>query len=173
MSILDFLYFGEAKDFEGDFDSFLAIAEEIQLKGLTGQTPEEHQKPQLFEPMPRGDDYMMTPTTLQADKISKENFSSAVEIPNQSITNPQALDAKVKSMMEKGLKMIPDGTSNGKPRQTMSTIYKMCGKEVLSHHIRDHIEANHLEGVSIPCELCNDTFASRNALTKHTKKCHK
>ena len=91
----------------------------------------------------------MTPTTHQADKIPKEktplNVSSAVEIPNQSITNPQALDAKVKSMMEKGLKMIPGGTSNGKPRQTMSTICKVCGKEGLTTSIRDHIEINHLE----------------------------
>ena len=136
-----------------------------------------HKKPQLFEPISWRDDSLMTPTTHQGDKIPKEktppNVSSAVEIPNQSITNPQALDAKVKSMMEKGLKMIPGGTSNGKPRQTMSTICKVCGKEGLSHHIRDHIEANHLEGVFIPCELCHDTFASRNALTKHTNKCHK
>ena len=37
-SILDFLYFGEANVYQEDLDSFLAIAEEIQLKGLTGQT---------------------------------------------------------------------------------------------------------------------------------------
>ena len=38
VSILDFLYFGEANVYKEDLDSFLAIAEEIQLKGLTGQT---------------------------------------------------------------------------------------------------------------------------------------
>ena len=37
-SIMDFLYFGEANVFQEDLDSFLAIAEEIQLKGLTEQT---------------------------------------------------------------------------------------------------------------------------------------
>merc|ERR1712200_240068 len=37
-SILDFLYFGEANIYQEDLDSFLAIAEQIQLKGLTGQT---------------------------------------------------------------------------------------------------------------------------------------
>ena len=35
LPILDFLYFGEANVFQEDLDSFLAIAEEIQLKGLT------------------------------------------------------------------------------------------------------------------------------------------
>ena len=38
VSILDFLYSGEANVYQEDLDSFLAIAEEIQLKGLTGQT---------------------------------------------------------------------------------------------------------------------------------------
>merc|ERR1712012_250602 len=37
-SILDFFYFGEANVYQEDLDSFLAIAEEIQLKGLTKQT---------------------------------------------------------------------------------------------------------------------------------------
>ena len=38
-SILDFLYSGEANVYQEDLDSFLAIAEEFKLKGLTGQTP--------------------------------------------------------------------------------------------------------------------------------------
>ena len=37
-SILDFVYFGEANVYQEDLDSFLAIAEEIKLKGLTGQS---------------------------------------------------------------------------------------------------------------------------------------
>ena len=40
-SILDFLYFGEANVYKDDLDPFLAIAEEIELKGLTGQTSSE------------------------------------------------------------------------------------------------------------------------------------
>ena len=36
LSIIDFLYFGEANVIQDDLDSFLAIAEEFQLKGLTG-----------------------------------------------------------------------------------------------------------------------------------------
>ena len=37
-SILDFLYFGKANVYQEDLESFLAIAEEINLRGLTGQT---------------------------------------------------------------------------------------------------------------------------------------
>ena len=38
LAILDFLYFGEANVFQENLDFFLAIAEELKLKGLTGQT---------------------------------------------------------------------------------------------------------------------------------------
>ena len=40
LAILDFLYRGEANVFQGDLDSFLAIAEELQLEGLMGNSEE-------------------------------------------------------------------------------------------------------------------------------------
>merc|ERR1712129_318812 len=36
MAMLDFLYHGEVKMFQENLDSFLAVAEELQLKGLVG-----------------------------------------------------------------------------------------------------------------------------------------
>ena len=94
-------------------------------------------------------------------------------IPNQSATYLHALDEKVKSMMEKGEKMIPDGKHpNGTPKQATISICKMCGKEGLSKHLRNHIESNHLEGISIPCDYCDKTFSSRSSLGIHkTKSC--
>ena len=35
-AIIDFLYYGEANVFQENLDSFLALAEELRLKGLTG-----------------------------------------------------------------------------------------------------------------------------------------
>ena len=37
-AVLDFLYYGEANISEGNLDSFLAIAKELKLKGLAGET---------------------------------------------------------------------------------------------------------------------------------------
>ena len=37
VAILDFLYFGKANVYQENLDSFLAIAEELKLKGLSGQ----------------------------------------------------------------------------------------------------------------------------------------
>ena len=46
MTIMDFLYYGEANVSQGDLDSFLALAEEFKLRGLTGnsQSDEEQQQ---------------------------------------------------------------------------------------------------------------------------------
>ena len=42
LAIIDFLYCGEARVFQENLDSFLStIAEELQLKGLMGQTGEK------------------------------------------------------------------------------------------------------------------------------------
>ena len=38
LAIVDFLYRGEANVFQENLDSFLAVAEELQLKGLMGKT---------------------------------------------------------------------------------------------------------------------------------------
>ena len=47
---------------------------------------------------------------------------------------------------------------------------KVCGKEGKGNAIKDHIEANHLEGVVIPCNLCDKTFRSRNGFRQHQRK---
>ena len=41
VTILDFLYHGEANVLQDDLDSFLALAEEFQLRGLTGNSPSD------------------------------------------------------------------------------------------------------------------------------------
>ena len=44
LAILDFLYFGEANVYQENLDSFLAIAEELKLKGQNGQTSSDIMK---------------------------------------------------------------------------------------------------------------------------------
>ena len=52
VAIVDFLYYGEANVFQESLDSFLTIAEELQLKGLTGQTDEDKVVKQESPKMP-------------------------------------------------------------------------------------------------------------------------
>ena len=95
-------------------------------------------------------------------------FSKASAFPSQSVTDFQVLDEKGKSMMEKGQKMIP-----GPNKQETSYNCKVCGKEGFFTSIKNHIEANHLEGISLPCDFCDKTCPSRAALKMHKYKSHK
>ena len=104
-------------------------------------------------------------------KAIAPNTPTAVAIPNKISVDLQALDEKVKSMMEKGQKMIPVGKHpNGTPKQAVSFICKVCGKEGHITSIRDHIEYNHLQGICIPCGVCDKPFSSRATLRKHKNR---
>ena len=71
LAILDFIYFGEANVYQENLDSFLAIAEELKLKGRTGQTSRQVVEKQLKcenpEPTHKIKETFKTPTTYSAD----------------------------------------------------------------------------------------------------------
>ena len=49
-------------------------------------------------------------------------------------------------------------------------ICKVCGEEGI--HIQNHIEANHLEVVSLPCNQCDKTARSRREMTVNKHRDH-
>ena len=57
--------------------------------------------------------------------------------------------------------------------QRRAKMCKVCGKEGYRTDIMRHIESCHLEGVSIPCSLCDKMLRSRNALRQHMTINHK
>ena len=107
-AIVDFLYYGEAKVYQENLDGFLAIAEELQLKGLEGSksldgsNDEERLKPMKKHirndkvPMPRM--HQFDDGTADDRKIGSNALASA-KISVQS-ANFQELDEIVKAMME-------------------------------------------------------------------------
>ena len=87
----------------------------------------------------------------------KENIL-AIPSPVQFSGDFDQLDEMVNSMME---------TSRERGKSC-----KVCGKEGRSIDIKRHIEAHHLQGVSIPCNQCDKTSRSRDSLRKHVSKHH-
>ena len=192
IAVVDFLYLGEANVFQESLDSFLEIAEELRLKGLMGQKgdaektennkkysiPEKVNSSESFYEGRKSNSSLGNMASSLNTKL--EDQSQVVPIDNeQRISLPsfvsgdfKELDEKVKSMMEKGQAMIPHGKhANGTPRQATSRICKVCGKEGALSAIRDHIEANHLEGVSLPCNVCGKVFRTRYSLRIHGACC--
>ena len=139
---------------------------------------EDEEKNKVVEPMNWSKNLSQKVKANQQNIMTKEkvslNTSTALTIPSQSRADLQTLDEKVKSMMEKGQKKVPSGKNSlGTPIMATSWICKVCGKEDKPINIRNHIEANHLEGLSLPCDFCDRTFSARAYLDKHRNQYHK
>ena len=94
---------------------------------------------------------------------SAESNALAILMPMSA--DLQQLDKTVKSMMDKSQNMFKNGN-----RQRQGKQCKVCGKEGRATDIMRHIEAYHLEQVSIPCNHCDKTSTSRNGLRKHMQQ---
>jgi len=176
VAMIDFLYYGEANVYQENLDSFLAMAEELQLKGLMGSGDEKE----------AGESYNKPPPKKKTKKLSQERNNLQQEIPPSFVDKPgfvakketspnldgtvavtdytlaadlQDLDDKIKSMMGVNENVI---IQNRKAR-----VCKVCGKEGPRTAIINHIEANHITGVSHTCNICGTTTRTRSAMGKH------
>ena len=85
---------------------------------------------------------------------------------NKNIADLEELDRTVKSMMIFSKNQV-DNKRYGRAR-----ICKVCGKEGPMRNIMNHIEANHMTNISIPCNNCGKNLTTRNALSLHKPKCN-
>ena len=150
VAMLDFLYYGEANVNQEHLDSFQALAEEMQLKGLTGSAengvgtksvsekhPEkktsvekQHSEP-IYNSPNFVDVYKTGPNTEREDSSKMPVALVIVEANN--------LDDQVKSMIGVSENMLTYGNETIRAR-----ICKVCGKEGHLTNIKTHIESNHI-----------------------------
>ena len=91
LTILDFLYRGEANVFQENLDSFLSVAEELQLKGLLGKTDDkaehleaEEKRPQHLSQFDAETKLPKTPYRREGSsrKVIRNENNTAVAIPS-------------------------------------------------------------------------------------------
>ena len=161
-AIVDFIYRGESNVYQENLDSFLAIAAELQLIVDKFEIDEKPSLPGL--------------NTAAGAKIAKNssNFErSSSKVPGAKENkisaashfsgNLEQLEERIKSMMKKS-------QNNYQNQNRKADICKVCGKEGMSNAIKDHIEAHHLEGIVIPCNMSGKTFKSRNSFRPHRRR---
>ena len=164
VALVDFLYHGEANILQENLDIFLAIAEELKLKGLTGDRDTSEIYETTMDEKPKVKEF------LQTSQISKQK-----KIHNEEPVL-RYIDAKCEeeSVLETSLVLQSDMFSGGlkeldekiklmyiKTKRDAQHIWicKICGKETSSNgNMRNHIEANHIEGISLPCNFCEKIF---------------
>ena len=164
---------------QDDLDSFLALAEEFKLRGLTGnsQSDEEQQKEvhknnqyslkrefgqqyihQNEQPIPNPNYEIQYSEGKNDKRVALANSRTSVELHD--------LDEQIRSMITKS--DISEGHGKG-PLATCN----VCGKEGSYRNMPMHVEANHITGVSHSCDICGKTCRSKNALSHHKLRNHK
>ena len=180
IAMVDFLYYGEANVYQENLDSFLAVAEELQLKGLMGSNTDTQPEEISSQTIPK-----KTTNKLEKQRVHPKKgaqlsdiessvdkvddmppIDGTVAVSDYTVaSNLQDLDGQIKSMMKVSDEM--DEYNNG-----IAKICKVCGKEGKHGNIMKHIEANHITGVSHSCDICGTTTRSRPALVMHKRRNH-
>ena len=167
IAIVDFLYFGEANIFRENLDSFLAIAEELKVNGLTIGPDEIDKKDEEFKTSPKDEE--VHSKREDSPKIKNETFSPRSQPYVNSDSNAtvnasiEDLDRQIRSMITKS--DIQTGTGKG-----YIATCNICGKEAPFMTMKRHVESKHIAGISHSCNICGTITRTRDALSKHKAK---
>ena len=159
-ALVDFIYLGEASVFQDHLESFLALAEELELRGFNDSSEEkaaEHPKESFTQNERHADQKQFKTEGVVSDVKHKSKTFEGEMVPIQtkaklnSIIEPDTL-AQIQLMIEKGI----DGF-----------FCTNCGyKSNQRGHLREHVE-KHIEGLEYPCSLCNKVYRSSASLRMH------
>ena len=179
-AVIDFIYYGECSIEEEDLDEFLALAEDLKIKGISGSSREYLKKPYNSK-------------ALKLDVTLKSNFS--VVPSNEDLIKTEEIPRQVEPVEERenetnGMGDIPKKTTRKCVTLTESMdLYKtiatmmeyqdnvwnctVCGKQIKNRNSMSYHVEVHIDGASHPCNICGKTYSSRNSLQNHTSTSHK
>ena len=174
-AMLDFLYCGEANVYQEQLDSFLALAKELKLQGLTEEIEGLAYSETRVSSTPIKEEYFQqNEESTPREKLDSTAFENEAEDPistaehNPVSKESHELDQQIKSMILSSKNFI---TNHGRRRKAF--LCKVCGKEMRYADLKRHIEANHLKGVSHSCDVCGKISRSRDGLRVHIYKKHR
>ena len=175
VAMVDFLYNGKANVFQENLDSFLALAEELKLKGLNtstdGNVNDKEAKPSpVYQEVGTKKEKYQEPRGQVLDSDNQTSASSdtrVATISKNATVNAdlEDLDNQIRSMITKS--NVNHGNGKGKIASC-----NICGKEGPYGGMPRHVEAYHITGVSHPCDICGSISRSKHGLNQHMKKYH-
>ena len=168
VAIIDFLYIGEANVYQENLDSFLAVAGELRLKGLSGETKEEAriENKEQFTTKPVRKPFNQTFSSPEEDQPQFDHKNTVAVVSTAISVELENLDEQINSMID-----LTDRVDPHTKRKLV--ICNVCGNEGQRAFVARHIEAKHITGVSQACDICGKTARSRNSLRVHKFNNHK
>ena len=172
-SVVDFMYHGEVNIAQEDLNDFLIVADELKLKGLSGNIaenkevakelsnigPENQRKgPQLHYDQQSENNKQGEHQMTQTEFNETEN-ATVRQSEHKITTTHELLDESIKTML-----IHSDGAWS----------CTECGKKAKGkQQIRYHIEANHIEELPNNCDQCGKCCKTRNSLASHKSLQHR
>ena len=172
IAMIDFLYYGEGNVFQENLDSFLALAEELKLKGLNSTdnnvNDAEVKIPSVYKEVATKKEKPQQPRgrVFDTDNQTCVTSDTRVGTTSKDVTvnaDLEDLDKQIRSMITKS------DVSNGKGKVATCN---MCGKEGPYMSMPRHVEAYHITGVSHACDICGSISRSTHGLRQHMKIYH-
>jgi len=170
--VLDYIYRGEVSIYQEHLNDFLAIADDLKLKGLSNVEGDSEEKPD-FQNHDRNDyGFLKTQTSntvmenyehdLAPLKDMGTSFSGDVTTGEETKEHENSdFETTIISMIEK----VNDHWR-----------CSVCGKDYTSKNktsLKGHIEKYHTGGYTHTCNLCDNEFSSKGGLRTHRSRFHK
>ena len=168
VAMVDFIYLGEAKIYQEDLDAFLALADELQVTGLSG-LPIPVTEIQQYKNYLKIESLPQEKVTVEAALLNQhptvlENGIASFKTLVSFDPYTEDLKVKISSMIEE----VDDGINNRKCKVCQKTTKSGTQRQAMERHIETHIE-----GVSHTCNLCQKVSRSSSALWMHLSREHR
>ena len=164
VAVLNLIYLGQANVNQESLDSFLTLAHRLQLKGKMDILDDKWKRDQDIHPTP-----LQIKNNISLKVAGKLDLPKGNEFASKDNSKDLSyLESEIQSRMEIGQSLM----FNNQNKIFKAHVCKVCGKEGMKNDIKRHIEATHVEGLSITCNLCQKTHRSRQALWMHKKRFH-
>ena len=152
-AILDFIYRGEVRVDEKDLDSFMSVANDLQLKGL------------IFNSSDKASSSGAGPSLNKRAKMSHgdQTEAEAVKVPEvQTEVKNEPVDGDAQTEKKPELLPLP---GNGCICTACNVKFKTWKSG------KDHFSSKH-SNVQITCKMCEKTFIVKNSFMTHINKFH-
>ena len=178
VAMVEFFYRGETNVPQENLDDFLALADEMRLKGLSRlDESQENIRPNQIPTQasePRVLPLRHKKASQKVEQSEDHSMETALALnASVEVTDIRLLNQQIRSMMEKGDNRILHKRGNGKVEEEITRVCKVCGKEGRQITIEAHIEANHITGITHTCDICGNKATTKRAMYKHKYKYHR
>ena len=173
-AVLSFVYHGEVSMAEADLNSFLAVAEELEVKGLTcGKNISRGSSCDRLQPNSiEGSSYHLI-QSISCNHLHQSNSShrpqnTAPPLPHNSAQVGLKTSIKAEVDLNNYIEKIREGANFGQFR------CNICGHVSSSKtNLRRHVESQHFPGLfEYSCDQCEKNFNTMTKYRNHRRRHH-